>query len=187
MIEIEIKPEEIISATLFSEKVIPTVTGYYKKRNQYDIEIIKHQTFIGKMGEFGARAWLINTGNPCSPINLDVTYNKTFDADIIIRENIRCHVKSQDKISANKFGISWTFQFSGSGNGHRDSEIFDNYAQNDIIIFCLVDSPKVYICAKINVYQLHELGLFGNPKKESLIGIKKVVYFDSIPYEYRIS
>lgn len=187
MFEIEISPEEITSAELFSEKVLSTVLGYYKNRNQYDIEIIKHQTFIGKMGEFGVRAWLIKNGAQCSAINLDVTYDKSFDADLLIRENIKCHVKSQDIISAKKFGTSWTFQYAGRGNGHRDSEIFDNYNHDDLIVFCLVDNPKVYVCAIINVYQLHELGLFGEPKKESLIGVKKVVYLDSIPNKYKVS
>ncbi len=177
----------MVAAQHFANEVVSTVTGYYKNRGQSNIDNIKNQTFIGKIGEFGARSWLLSQGYQCTDINLTVTYNKTFDADLILNKNIKCHVKSQDSESANRFGISWTFQFSGQGGGHRDKEIFDKYDIEDRVVFCLVKSPVVYICAQVYVFQLHEMNLFGLPKKESLRGIKKVVYYDSIPDNCRIN
>ena len=186
MYKIVLNDDEIREAQQFADEVVSTVSSYYRDRGQSNIDNIKKQTFIGKLGEYGARSWLLLQGYQCSDINLTVTYNKTFDADLILNNGIKCHVKSQDLESANRFGISWTFQFSGQGGGHRDKEIFDNYDLEDRVVFCLVQSPVVYICAQVYVSQLHEMSLFGLPKKESLRGIKKVVYYDSIPEQLRV-
>lgn len=176
---------DIIRAYQFSEGVIPTLP-YLRNRNQEDLEIIKYQIIIGKLGELGAKKWLEDLGEKCSEVDFEITENKTYAPDLMINEEIHCHVKSQDLNSARTFGLSWTFQFSGNGIGHTDSRIFEDYNENDVVIFCLVNGSLVYIKAKIPVKKIHELDLFKEPRKESLAGIKKVVYFEDIPEDYRV-
>lgn len=167
---------------------MPTI-GYLVDRNQSDLSIIQRQIITGILGEFAVRRMLTLRGAPCSPVNLEVTNNKSFDADLIIAGRIRVHVKSQDVPQAKGFGLSWSFGIGdkdGNKGGHRDKEIFDHYTDTDMLITCLVADDWVGVCAEIPVHKLHDLNLFRDPKKKKLIGIKKVVYFKDIPVEYRV-
>lgn len=179
---------ELKQAQDFATRLMPTIC-YLVDRNQSDPAIIQHQNVIGKLGEFAVRRLLKSRGLNCSPVNLEVTNNKSFDADLIIAGRIRVHVKSQDVPQAKGFGLSWSFGIGdkdGNKGGHRDKEIFDHYTDTDMLITCIVADEWIGVCAEIPVHKLHDLNLFRDPKKKALIGIKKVVYFKDIPVEYRV-
>lgn len=181
---------ELEKVQYFSLLILPTLY-YLGSRNQSDLDVIQHQTTIGKLGELAVRRMIQSQGVNCSHVNLEVTTLKSWDADLIIAGRIRMHVKSQDVPSAIRFGLSWTFGIgdkNGNKGGHLDKEIFDSYTDTDMVAFCLVNEEDgwVGICAELPVYKLHDLNLFRDPKKKALIGIKKVVYFKDIPVEYRV-
>ncbi len=181
---------ELEQAQDFSTRLMPTLT-YLGSRNQSDPAVIQHQNVVGKLGEFAVRRMLQSQGHPVSPVNLEVTTHKTWDADLLIAGRVRVHVKSQDVPSAKGFGLSWSFGIgdkNGNQGGHRDKEIFDSYRDVDQVVFCLVNEEDgwVGICAELPVHKLHDLNLFHDPKKKALIGIKKVVCFKDIPIEYRV-
>ena len=180
--------DELKQAQDFSTRLMPTLT-YLGSRNQSNSELIQHQNVVGKLGEFAVRRMFQNIGADVSPVNLFVTTQKSWDADLLIAGRIRVHVKSQDVPSALGWGLSWSFGIGdkdGNKGGHRDKEIFDSYRDVDQVVFCLVSDEWVGICAQIPVHKLHDLNLFRDPKKKSLVGIKRVVYFKDIPIEYRV-
>jgi len=180
MIEIIVTPQVIEIATRFANEVIGT-NHYYSNRGQSNKDTIIHQIFVGKIGEFAVRQWYIQKGFACSEVDVTVTRKKTFEPDLRV-DGHACHVKSQSMESAQRFGISWTFQFAGSkGAGHRDHEIFDTYSEHDRVIFCVVNPPAVKIMAEIKVSDLHKLSLFDLPKKKELAEYKRVIYFNKIP------
>ena len=182
MIEIIVNPQEIESATRFANQVVGT-NRYYSDRGQSNKDTIIHQIFVGKVGEYAVRQWYVQKGFTCSEVDVTVTHKKTFEPDLRV-DGHACHVKSQSMESAQRFGISWTFQFAGSsGAGHRDHEIFDTYSEHDRVIFCVVNPPAVKIMAEVKVTDLHQLGLFDLPKKKELVEYKRVVYFNKIPRE----
>jgi len=175
-------------AHTYARSVVST-TNYTAERNQTNTPLIIHQHCIGKQAEFAARNWFLRRGIPCSQVDDSVTRHKSFTADLFINGTTRVHVKSQDYRSAAQFETSWTFGYGGNNGtrGHRDNEIFDRYGIKDRVVFCLVEMDVwVSIAAVVPVHLLHELSLFRDPKKKSLIGIKKVVYLKDIPQEFLV-
>lgn len=180
MIEIIVTSQEIENATRFANEVVGT-NHYYSNRGQSNKDTIIHQVFVGKVGEYAVRQWYIQKGFTCSEVDITVTRKKTFEPDLLV-DGQACHVKSQSMESAQRFGISWTFQYAGSSkSGHRDYEIFDTYSEHDRVVFCVVSPPVVKIMAEVMVPDLHQLGLFDLPKKKELMEYKRVVYFNKIP------
>jgi hypothetical protein len=166
----------------FAHKVVDTNKSYYAQRAQTDINAIIYQIIVGKMGECAVAQWATSTNRVCSKVDFSITKDhKSFAPDLIISgKNV--HVKSQDVISAERFGLSWSFQYGEGKAGHCDKEIFLEYGKDDSVVFCKVnvDKLEVNILAVLRVGLLHSKQLFKEPKKESLKGIKKVVYYDSI-------
>ena len=183
---IELTDDEKKESEIFAENSIKT-HSYYKFRNQRDPKTIQNQIAIGKKGEIGVLKWLRKQNIECSNIDFTVTENKSFKPDIMIDKNIACHVKSQSNESALKYSKSWTFQYSGKGAGHLDKDIFLDYGENDFVVFCIIENGNVEICARIPISELHRLGLFKEPLKDSLKGIKKVVYLKDIPTKYLLN
>lgn len=179
---------ELEQAQDFSTRLMPTLS-YLSQRNQSDPEIIRHQNLVGKLGEFAVRRMLTNNGTACSPVNLEVTTHKSWDADLMIAGRVRVHVKSQELEQAQRFGLSWTFGIgdkNGNKHGHQDKEIFKDFTAADMVVFCLVCDEWIGVCAQLPVHKLHALNLFHDPLKKSLVGIKNVVYYSDIPFEYRV-
>jgi hypothetical protein len=90
-------------------------------------------------------------------------------------------VKSCSKQIAQKFGLSWTFQWDDINNNQtRDRKIFCENTDNIYIVLVYVDienySGRVILITKPEkVFQYME-----DPVKKSLIGIKKCLYWDDI-------
>lgn len=185
MTRITISDEDYLRACKFSEQVLPTNINYFFERNQSSAKVAKSQIVIGKLGELAVYNWLTGLGKNCTDVDFNVTSKKSYMADLVV-DDTNCHIKSQHINSAKRFGLSWTFQFSGNGRGHRDHEIFDNYNKDDFVFFCLVESNKlVDIKSVVRLGYLHKYGLFKDPIKKNLVKIKKVVYFEDIPPKYR--
>ena len=178
--KIYISKSDLDRCTSFSNKVIST-NSYYARRGQQNTERIRQQIIVGKLGEIATKIFIEQNGLKCSDVDFGAyDKNKSFSSDLLIYPDIKIHVKSQHVASAKMFGLSWTFQYGERLSGSLDKEIFGAYGNKDRIIFCLVDDYKLYvdIMMSIKVKDAHKNNLFRDPIKTSLIGEKKVIYYE---------
>jgi len=184
-----VSDEDIKRCRLFAEKSVSTSIDQYARRRQTDPRTIQHQIQVGKTGELGVFNWLTRHSlHPTEPdFEIYDARHKSFAADMLLEEPVTyssglvgknvydIHVKAQDMQSAERFGISWTFQY-GTKVG-SDSEIFKP-DPTGYIAFALVNKNQVTLYGFTAVRTLHEYNLFRDPKLAKLRGIKTVVYND---------
>jgi hypothetical protein len=169
----------------FAKKQFVTTLSQYKTRHQEDRAKIEYDCITGKTGEWGAYKYLISVGLNCTTPDMKIyqPLDKTWAEDMTC-DGGRVNVKSQTDLQADRFGLSWTFQFSGDGGGNTD-KIFKKYDPRDLYIFTKVTfnedgSASVEIMSVIHVSSLFTLGLFDDPVNPKLVGIKKAVYYNKL-------
>lgn len=155
--------------------MVGTNIDQYKKRNQSNPEKIKQQIVTGKLGEI-AVSRLFGTNEPDFAIY--EKKKKSFDKDLVLAD-LHLHVKTQDKESADKYGTSWTFQYSGGGFGHTDKLITQPGA-NDVAVFVTVDRQKLECAIFGTVRCMLLTQILSLPKLIQLYGSKRVVYAENI-------
>jgi hypothetical protein len=166
--------EDIVKrAQDFAHNVIDTVD--YSDSNQSNVQKIKNDHFISKIGEEAA---CIIFEKFCKVKGPDYTIypgkRKSWDYDLIIN-GIGLGVKTQKKSAALKYGLSWTFQFS---DRRKDPILNDKYGW-----ICFVECNDLdgsYECILYPPYQIKEL-IFKDPKLDYLKNKKKVVYEIDLP------
>lgn len=167
----------------FATQSVATHIHHYAQRNQTDNNLIKQQILIGKLGEFAVEKFLLN--NQIKIDSPDLTIydhkSKTFNSDLKY-QNIKIHVKSQEIEQAKKFGLSWIFQYGNNQKGHLDTEIFQQSFKKQYVAFVLIDLKVklAKIIAFVSLNTLHQYNLFKDPKKDTLRGIKKAIYYQDI-------
>lgn len=171
---ITLEQEIINKARKFAKEVTPTTD--YSDTHQINTNKIFNDHFIGKLGEEAVKkvfeAFGKDVGGPDYKI-YSVKY-KSWDDDLYIDE-IGLAVKAQKRSTAQRFGLSWTFQ---DAKPRRDI-ILDN--QDAWVCFVAVDDLSTnYLCLVYPPYQIKEL-VFDEPKLEKLKGLKKVVYAKKLP------
>ncbi|BAZ18658.1 hypothetical protein NIES4071_105430 (plasmid) [Calothrix sp. NIES-4071] len=154
---------------IFTDQVIGTVN--YKDSKQFNRIKVWKDYFIGKIGEEAVYAAFQRfTDNVTKPdYNIYHGKNKSWDADLKVNE-IELSVKAQSKSSADKYGLSWTFQ---CGKYRRDI-ILDDLSAWVCFVKCN-DTDDYYECVVYPPLQIKEI-VFGEPKLARLRGEKKVVY-----------
>jgi len=137
----------------------------FRNRNQNNLEKIKKQIRIGKLGEFGVYE-LLNTSYP----DLSITSSKSYSADLFAGEK-RLHVKTCAESMR-----SWIFQV-------EDPLTYDPHPL-DFIVLCYYKEAqnKIFIEIKqiLKATLAVELNLFKEPFVDKLKGIKKAIYLDDI-------
>jgi len=152
----------------FAEKCCPTNQNEYARRNQNNIEKIKKDIRIGKMGEFAVYYMMLKKeAKGITKPDLEIYENnkKSFDSDLKCG-NYNFHIKSQCLESASKFGISWMFQ--------KTDPLIKKASEYDYFIGTTVneDSNKIDIVLKKPVKDL----IFGEPIVDILKKTKVCVY-----------
>lgn len=159
----------------FATRSVGTNVDQYRRRNQTDPKVIERQIFVGKLGEVAAVEWLKRRGyEPTEPdFEIYPANRKSYAADLrVVSQPI--HVKSQEKSAADRFGLSWTFQYGGSTGSDR--EIFCAEPKGSVI-FTMVDGHAVHIYGAPLAKTLRDRDLFRDPALPRLRGIKTVVYY----------
>ena len=101
-------------------------------------------------------------------------HKKSYDADLKYGD-MRIHVKTQTKKSADRFGLSWMFQLAGitGGDGVIDKG-------GEYMIFLCLDMEK----KNANIYGPYKsedlIDLYKDPKLKKLRGIKACIYYEDI-------
>lgn len=166
-------PEEIlVKARQFAIGVVETTN--YTDSNQFSKEKITDDHYISKLGEEAARIVFSNYALVKGPdYGIYEQKNKSWDDDLYIGGS-GLAVKTQKRTTANRFGLSWTFQ---AGTFRRD-KILD---KPDAWV-CFVEYEDINAGNICNVYppfQMKELK-FKDPVLPKLKGHKLVVYASDI-------
>jgi len=183
--------------------------GKYEKRGGVPGSKKPMDDFGGKISEEGTKMFIETTGKGWTS---DVDYNvysigkKGWGEDL--REcsyegfSTRIHVKSVSPLlNIDRYPLSWTFQDSDPGtkgkSGH-DPVLDKGKSSGHLVSLCRIDVPcyfslsedslmdemEVDIYAIIFADLLQIEGLLGDPVKEDLRGIKKVLYLDIVPNDW---
>lgn len=162
----------------YAEREFSSTRSMRARRGQRNPERIKHQTAVGKMGEFVSQAFLCGLGYDCTSPDCEVYdgKGKSWASDLFIGDH-KVAVKTQDAVSASKFGQSWIFQKGGEGYGHTDPVI---YKGKSFAVFVTLDLEKK--CGTVNgPYFMSDLRPhFREPKLRSLRFSKTALYWDDI-------
>jgi hypothetical protein len=150
----------------FVKACYPTNRDCYAKRGQNDKTKVMSDNLVGKLAEIAV--WrLLGTEEPDFEIYTE-SHRKSFDADLR-RKDVDIHVKCQTAAQAKWAGLSWTFQKQ------------DNPDPDSIIVGCqFFTGGAIQVHAAIRVSTVNEEELWGEPKKYSLRGEKKMLYYKDI-------
>lgn len=164
----------LISKARHFAKAVTATTNYSDSR-QLIAKKIEQDHFFSKLGEEAVAAvfrdYDLHVEGPDYAI-YPGRY-KSWDADLTIDDR-DVAVKTQSKTSADRYGLSWTFQ---AGSYRRDPilAIPDYWVA---LVLCN-DQNAHFECAVFPLRQIKNLP-FGDPKLERLKGEKLVVYAESL-------
>ncbi|MDB5197132.1 MAG: hypothetical protein JWP88_1503 [Flaviaesturariibacter sp.] len=170
--EVQLDVDEVIRAKRFADTVVGTTD--YSDSLQTVEEKVRQDHFISKLGEEAAKKVLLRYAAVEGPdYAIYEAKAKSWEADLLVN-GVEAAVKTQAQTSAQRYGVSWTFQ-CGS---HRRDTILDK--PEAWVIFVLFDDQHPYRFAVYPPFQIKEL-VFGEPKLARLKGSKKVVYENTLP------
>lgn len=162
----------VAKAEIFADKV--TSTTNYSDSRQIIADKIRDDHFISKLGEEAVRTVFLKYAHVTGPdYTIYEAKAKSWKEDLYI-ENTGLAVKTQKRSSAEKYGLSWTFQCSA---GRKDTILQQPEAW---VVFTLYDDLNPYACYVYPPFQMKEL-TFGEPRLDKLKGHKKVVYAITLP------
>jgi hypothetical protein len=161
----------------FANNVVSTNIDRYAARNQKDISKIIDDIYIGKLAEYAAYNLLnersIRVAEPDTEIYS--ARDKSFSADLCDGKNYY-HVKCMKKSTAERFGLSWSFQVEDS--------LIKRPLEQDFIVLCEYDDTLDNIDIKHIIKANKVLQLYTHPKLMKLRGIKKVLMWEDVQREY---
>lgn len=162
----------IVKAKEFARNVVSTTN--YTDSNQYSVAKITDDHMISKLGEEAVKIVYSSIANVVGPdYKIYAGKYKSWDHDLYV-DNIGLAVKTQKKTTANKFGLSWTFQ---AGTYRRDTILSTPEAW-----VCFVeydDTSATNTCYVYPAMQIKKIK-FKEPVLLKLRGHKKVVYADDM-------
>jgi len=173
-------PDDIMKlVSAFADVQTDTVLEHYQNRSQTNAEKIKEDCIVGKLGEFGTYQYFIGRRYACTKPDMNVygPDDKRFTSDLIGDGNKLC-VKSQSVEQAGRFGLSWTFQYGGNGDGHHD-KILD-VSGKELFVGCMVDGRIVDIKVVMPMGDILQCGMLKDPILKKYHGIKKVLYYKDL-------
>jgi hypothetical protein len=177
IVTVRITPDAIQRAKEFAMSVTPTVgipgRGYTDTRQQ-NLEKIRHDHFVSKVGEEAVKAVCLQLGLQVQgpDYQIYVGNQKSWAADLCIN-GVGLAVKTQTATAAQQFGLSWTFQ----AGAYR----YDPILNQPEAWVCFVEfDEQNQSCVVCPPHQIKDL-TFSEPKLARLKGSKKVVYATRLP------
>lgn len=174
---VELTTIEIAKCIDFAIRSHHTSKDEYARRNQTNAKTIIDQIATGKRAELAVYKFLTEHRIPCSYPDFHIyeAESKSFDPDLKAF-NTKIAVKAMSHTQAERFGTSWIFQRSNKSGGGKDIEVFGK-AEGFVVLaldwkkrITLLGAPAVKIV----------LPKMRDPKKASLRGIKKALYYKDI-------
>ncbi len=174
---VSVRPNLIAKAAQFAAQVTPTVGTLgkgYRDSSQYNLQKIRHDHFVSKVGEEAVKEVFESSGQTVRGPDYRIYEGKqkSWDADLFVN-GVGLAVKTQTTKNAVRYGLSWTFQ---AGQYRKDPILGQSEAW---VCFVQFDEARKW-CRVYPPYRMKEL-TFGEPKLRRLKGSKKVVYAESLP------
>ena len=170
---IQISEEAVSRAQVFADAVASTVN--YRDSNQTQIEKIRDDHFVSKLGEEAVQG--IFEARSCIVEGPDYAIydgkQKSWAADLKIN-SLDVAVKTQRRSAANRYGLSWTFQDSPE---RRDPILETPEAWVAFVLF--EDAGPGFECIVYPLLKVKKL-VFDPPQLAHLVGKKKVVYLEKL-------
>ena len=178
---VSVASEVLAKAAHFAAQVTPTVGTPgkgYGDSSQYNLEKIRHDHFVSKVGEEVVKEVFGSSGRTVRGPDYRIYEGKqkSWDADLFM-DGVGLAVKTQTTKNAERYGLSWTFQ---AGQYRRDPILSQ---PESWVCFVEFDEAREQ-CWVYPPYQVKAL-VFGEPRLERLKGSKKVVYAASLPAAVR--
>lgn len=172
IVHVDVSQEMKERAWKFAKEATPTTN--YSDANQHIIAKIRNDHFVSKIGEEAVKDVMQQFAIVEGP---DYTIyhgkEKSWQEDLFVN-GIGLAVKTQTQSSANKYGLSWTFQCSSV---RRD--IILDHPDAWVVFVLLDDISERKLCKVYPPCQIKEL-VFGDPVLSHLKGHKKVVYASNL-------
>jgi len=170
---IQLSPEAISRAQTFADAVTSTVN--YRDSNQTQLQKIRDDHFVSKLGEEAVRS--IFEARNCIVKGPDYSIysgkQKSWAADLQIND-LDVAVKTQRRSAANRYGLSWTFQDSPE----RHDPILD-MPEAWVAFVVYEDAGTSVECTVYPLLKIKKL-VFDPPQLPHLAGKKKVVYLEKL-------
>jgi len=171
--KITLSKEELQLCKEFSKNVNTT---FYATRNQWDVIKRESDAFVGKAGEIVVYNYLKPKYPNISYPDFKIYKTKEKSWDFDLKDlSFNLHVKTQEILQGNKYGISWIFQ-------NTDKHIFVDYSDKDYVAFVSMNLLNQYgeIKSIISLNFLHENKLFAPPVLQKLQSNKSAVYYKDL-------
>jgi hypothetical protein len=163
---------------LYAENEFDSTKNMRARRGQTNEQRIKHQTAVGKMGEYVTHEFLSTLGYECTEPDCEVYTGrkKSWASDLFVDEH-KIAVKTQDLDSAMRFGKSWIFQKGGYGFGHTDP-VIDGGKSFAVFVTLDLNEKGAYVNGPYDMKVLRSY--FKDPKVPSLRFSKTALYWEDI-------
>jgi hypothetical protein len=170
---VQLSQAAVSRAQTFADAVTSTVN--YHDSNQTQIEKIRDDHFVSKLGEEAVRA--VFEARNCIVDGPDYAIydgkQKSWAADLKIN-SLDVAVKTQRRSAAQRYGLSWTFQDSPE---RRDPILETPEAWVALVVY--EDSGPGSECVVYPLLKVRKL-VFDPPLLPHLVGKKKVVYLERL-------
>lgn len=170
---VQLSPEAVSRAQAFADAVTSTVD--YRDSNQTQIQKIRDDHFVSKLGEEAVRAVFETRKTIVEGPDYSI-YNgkqKSWAADLKVN-GLDVAVKTQRRSAANRYGLSWTFQDSPE---RRDPILETPEAWVAFVVY--EDASSGFECIVYPLLKVKNL-IFDPPMLPHLAGRKKVVYLEKL-------
>ncbi len=170
---VQLSPEAVSRAQAFADAVTSTVD--YRDSNQTQIQKIRDDHFVSKLGEEAVRAVFESRKTIVEGPDYSI-YNgkqKSWAADLKVN-GLDVAVKTQRRSAANRYGLSWTFQDSPE---RRDPILETPEAWVAFVVY--EDTGTGFECTVYPLLKVKNL-IFDPPLLSHLVGKKKVVYLEKL-------
>ena len=170
---VHLPSEAVARARAFAEAVIDTVN--YRDSNQVAKKKIHDDHYISKLGEEAVS--MIFKSRNCEVKGPDYDIyagkQKSWSADLVINA-LDVAVKTQRRSTANRYGLSWTFQNSSK---RRDPILEIPNAWVCLVVYEDLKPDYEYL-----VYPLRKIKqlIFEAPRLSKLVGKKQSVYLETL-------
>ena len=170
---VQLPPQAAQRAQAFAQAVADTVD--YEDSRQTKKKKIHDDHFVSKLGEEAVR--LVFEARQCTVEGPDYSIydsrQKSWAADLKIN-TLDVAVKTQRRSTANRYGLSWTFQDSPK---RRDPILSTPEAWVCLVVY--EDSKPDYECLVYPLRKIKQL-IFEAPRLSRLVGRKQAVYLETL-------
>ena len=168
---INLSDEEVSKCKKFAHDVVGTNIDKYRERNQTDVDKIIDDIFVGKLAEYASFKLLTSRGKNVQEPDTQIysVRKKSFSADLTDGIN-QYHVKCMKKSTAERFGLSWSFQI--------EDKLVTRPTDNDVLILCEIDGINVDIKTIIKAQKVTYL--YVKPVLKKLWHIKRVLMWSDV-------